>query len=216
MKITCITDLHGNADLLTRILRQAGKTDLVLLGGDITNFGTPNEAEALIEIARQLGVPVYAIAGNCDSREIESRLERLDVSLMRRGVVVDDLGLVGLAAMPPWMGTMYELPEEELAAALQTGHEMLEDTAQHLLLSHTPPRDTKLDKTRRGAHVGSVAVRTYINEHQPAVVVCGHIHEGRGVQTVGQSQVVNCGPGFDGNYALVEVDGDITIELNRA
>jgi Icc-related predicted phosphoesterase len=216
MKLTCVTDLHGNADMLTRILRQAGETDLVLLGGDITNFGTPNEAEGLVEIARQIGAPVLAVAGNCDSRAIESRLEQLGVSLMRRGAAVNDLGLVGLAAMPPWMGTMYELPEEELAAALRAGRAMLDGFSRHVLLSHAPPRDTNLDKTRQGAHVGSMAVRNYIDEHGPAVVICGHIHESRGIQTIGATRAVNCGPGFDGHYARVEIDDEIQIDLRRA
>ena len=51
MKLLCISDLHGDSSALDRILEDAGAVDIVLLGGDITHFGTPNAAEHLVRRA---------------------------------------------------------------------------------------------------------------------------------------------------------------------
>lgn len=42
---------------------------------------------------------------------------------------------------------------------------------------HTPPDDTHLDQRYDGSHVGSMAVRLFIEEHQPYLTLHGHIHE---------------------------------------
>jgi len=42
---------------------------------------------------------------------------------------------------------------------------------------HTPPDQTNLDKCYEGRHVGSMAVRLFIEKHQPYLTLHGHIHE---------------------------------------
>jgi Icc-related predicted phosphoesterase len=42
---------------------------------------------------------------------------------------------------------------------------------------HTPPDGTNLDVTKRGKHVGSLALRAFIEEQQPLLTLHGHIHE---------------------------------------
>jgi len=215
MKLLCITDLHGDHDVLNYILSAAGPVDLVLLGGDITHFGTPNAAESLVRQVQRSGLDVLAVAGNCDSEAIDSRLVELGVSLFGRGVMREGIGFHGVSAMPPWHGSMYELTEQQIADALEQGYGQLQARLQHVLLTHTPPRDTTLDVTRRGEHVGSTAVRRFVNHRQPSLVVCGHIHEARGVQQLGAAQMVNCGPAFQGYYALADVNTEIHIEMRK-
>ena len=213
MRVVCITDLHGDARALDRILSHAGPADVVLLGGDITSFGTPNAAEFLVQRTRQHGPQVLAVAGNCDSAAIDERLASLGVSLFGRGVMLDGVGFYGVSAMPPWTGTMYELSEDEIAQALRAGRAQLIEPKLEIVLSHTPPRDTLLDCTRRREHVGSVAVRRFVEEFQPALVLCGHIHEGRGIDRLGATTIVNCGAAYDGLYAVAEVQADVEVEL---
>jgi Icc-related predicted phosphoesterase len=213
MHLLCLSDLHGDSSALAEILQHAPPVDVVLLGGDITNFGTPNQAEQLVDQARRACDRVFAVAGNCDSADIDQRLRDLDVSLFGRGIVHRGVGFFGVSAMPPWTGSMYELSEEEIADALDVGHQQAREAERHVLLSHSPPRNCKLDLTRRGTHVGSLAVRNLIESSRPSVVVCGHIHEARGVETIADSTTVNCGPAYRGNYALVRMDGEIDVEL---
>jgi hypothetical protein len=58
-----------------------------------------------------------------------------------------------------------------------------------------------------GTPVGSPAVRAFIEAHAPDVAVVGHIHEGRGVERLGATLVLNAGACRDGGYVVVEDDG---------
>jgi uncharacterized protein len=59
-----------------------------------------------------------------------------------------------------------------------------------IIISQGPPLDC-LDRTISGRHIGSPALQAYILEHQPKLVVCGHVHEAAGVRELGQTMVVN-------------------------
>lgn len=50
------------------------------------------------------------------------------------------------------------------------------DPARTLYVSHAPPLGTPLDHSR-GRHLGSVAVREFIERHAPPLTLHGHIHE---------------------------------------
>ena len=216
MELLCISDLHGSLAALGRILAAAGPCDTILLGGDITNFGSPAEAEKLVRIAQARRQTVLAVAGNCDSRQIERRLVDLDVSLHRRGLIDGDVGLHGLSAMPPWQTTMYHFTEDELSEALQAGYAQIAGAKHHVVLSHCPPHGGRLDRTFAGRHVGSQALRAFVERTRPALVVCGHIHESRGVDRLGPTTVVNCGPAAAGFYAVAEVGSEVHVELRQA
>jgi Icc-related predicted phosphoesterase len=216
MKILCLTDLHGDERCLRTILEASTDVDMLLMGGDLTNFGTPNQAENLVKIAQQTCPEILAVAGNCDSALIDQRLIELGISLFGRGVVREQTGFFGVSAMPPWMGMMYELEEPEIAAALESGHAEVAQAERLVLLSHAPPRNCRLDCTQRGDHVGSTAVRQIIDDRQPALVVCGHIHEARGVERIRHTTVVNCGPAFRGSYAVATFNDKLEVELRNA
>ena len=216
MRLLGITDLHGSREALTRVLTHAGPVDVVLFGGDVTHFGSPDEAEQLVELAKASGATVLAVAGNCDSAEIDERLIRLGVSVAGRGVTLDALSLHGLSAIPPWISRMYQATEEQLAAALEAGYAQLPDARHHGVLAHVPPHGLPVDRVFFGRHVGSRALRSFVDEKAPSLVVCGHIHEARGVVRVGRTTVVNCGHALRGQYALVDVDREITVELRDA
>lgn len=47
-----------------------------------------------------------------------------------------------------------------------------------IYVCHTPPAGTPLDQMPRGRHVGSQALRTFIEQHAPPLTLHGHIHEG--------------------------------------
>jgi uncharacterized protein len=214
-KLLCITDIHNHLDSFQRILNHAGPTDMILLGGDLTNFGTPADVERIVQIAQSTNLPVLAVAGNCDSAQVDLRLAELGVSVAGRGVVINDIGIHGLSAAPPWHRGMYAFTEEEAVMLLQEGYSQVTDARWHVVLSHVPPHDIKLDRTHFFQHVGSTALRQFVERTRPALVVCGHLHESRGVDMLGPSIVVNCGPAKSGYYAIAEIDERIRIDLRR-
>ena len=215
MKILAITDLHDKRASLERILADVGPVDTNLLGGDITNFGSAKDVTRLVQIAAQSGAKVLAVAGNCDSPQIEQQLVELGVSLHGRGVVIGNVGFHGVSAMPLWRSGMYQFTEEQIAQFLRTGHDQIAGAKHVVVLSHFPPRNERVDRTDRGDHVGSTSLQAFIRDTQPQLVLCGHIHEGRGIELLDQTTVVNCGLGAAGSYALADVGERLTVELRQ-
>jgi Icc-related predicted phosphoesterase len=206
IRILCITDIHGDRHAYRRIIdREAPGVDVIAIGGDITNFGTPEDAEWFIDQAVATGKMTVAVAGNCDSAQIDRYLVERGVSVAGFGKLIGRVGIYGVSAAPLWHGTMYELTEDELKIYLQHGREQLGGVDTEVILSHSPPRQTAVDRVRSGAHVGSSSLRELIEQTQPALVICGHIHEARGIDQVGKSVVVNCGPAFQGYYAVATI-----------
>ncbi|MBN2581184.1 MAG: metallophosphoesterase family protein [Pirellulales bacterium] len=215
IKLLCISDIHGNEKVLEVILRTAGKSDAVLLGGDLTHFGCPDDAERIVRLVQNFNPNVYAVAGNCDSKAIERRLNELGVGIGGKGRLLGALGIHGLSGAPPWQPTMYEFSEAELGRFLEAGAQALNAAKLYVVLSHPPPRGCLLDRTFLWKHVGSTALRDFVAARQPELVVCGHIHESRGVEQLGRTTVVNCGPATRGYYALAEVDREVRVALHR-
>ena len=69
----------------------------------------------------------------------------------------------------------------EYFAQNQSIEQMLEHAPQvggkWILVSHAPPADGNLDLLSAGLHVGSKAVRRYIEKSRPILTLHGHIHE---------------------------------------
>jgi hypothetical protein len=219
MRLLAITDLHGEAARLEAILAAAPPVDMILLGGDLTNFGSPEEAARLVRRVQAAGSPVWAVAGNCDSSEIEHEFSVMGISLDGRGIVHDGIGLCGLGAMPPWQkhGNMYQLTEEALTERLEAGYAAIHSAARQVVLSHTPPHGLR-DRTLLLHHAGSTALRRFVERRHPALVLCGHIHEARGIDHFGPTVVVNAAPARAGFYALVEIgpDGPLHAQIEQA
>jgi Icc-related predicted phosphoesterase len=135
-------------------------------------------------------------------------LEELGVSLHARKVVVAGRTFVGIGGSNPTpFGMPFELTEEEILDALQR---LMEPDA--IVVSHPPPRGY-VDVAHLGRHVGSTALRQVIEAYAPPLVLCGHIHEARGVARHGPTTIVNAGAAKSGHRALVEIDGDVKVQL---
>ena len=96
---------------------------------------------------------------------------------------------------------------DDLAALAQQS-----DPAHTIYACHTPPADTPLDQMPRGRHVGSRALRAFVERHAPPLTLHGHIHEspdlsGRYVTRIGPTWCVN--PGHQpGRFQAVALDTD--------
>jgi hypothetical protein len=216
MRLLCITDIHGEVRRFEKILAHEPKADLLIIGGDFTNFGKPPEVARMLDIAQAHTPQVLAVAGNCDSPAIDQLLLERGVSLHKRGVRMGDIGFFGLSAMPPWRGNMYEFPEEDLDRFLAAGFAQVEGSPKYIMVPHCPPRNSEVDRSGSGANVGSISVRSWVDKVKPILVICGHIHEARGQAKIGDTVVVNCGPAREGNYAVAEVGNEVKVELKRA
>ena len=215
MRIAYVVDVHDRVDAVERALAKIGPVDMLVVGGDITTGGSPEEAERAIERWQRLAPTLFAVAGNMDSPMIDARLVDLGVSLDGRGVVLGDVGIAGVSAAPHSpLRTPYEIPDEDYARKAAAGLDDLGGCRVRILCPHAPPYGTACDRIRSGEHVGSRALRALIEREQPDLVLCGHIHEARGEDTIGATRVVNPGPAFASHYALVEVDNTLSVRLD--
>ena len=81
-------------------------------------------------------------------------------------------------------------------------------TGETLFVLHSPPHRTRCDMIATASHVGSRAIRAFIERHQPPLVLSGHIHESPRVSSsyrdvIGRTLVVN--PGQFGTSRLCGV-----------
>jgi Icc-related predicted phosphoesterase len=216
VKLAYLVDVHGRFDSVPRAMRQIGAVDLLVIGGDITTGGTPDEAQEAIEQWRPLAPRLLALAGNMDSPAIDERLVELGVSVDGRGVTFGDVGVFGVSSAPlSPLGTPYELSDSELERRMEAGLADVSDCHMKIFCPHAPPKDTACDRLGSGEHVGSAAIRAFVERVQPDLVLCGHIHESRGEDEIGATRIVNPGPVSAGHYAVVDVDGGITIRLDH-
>jgi predicted phosphodiesterase len=88
-RLTIASDLHNNVVAISAVRRAAGGGPVVL-AGDLTDRGTPQETAAVRTVARA-GRPVIFVAGNHDSDRSERRLAQAGaIVLTRRGRLGDD------------------------------------------------------------------------------------------------------------------------------
>jgi Icc-related predicted phosphoesterase len=211
MEILAIPDIHGDLNRLKRLSGQIEAADVVLLVGDITNFGGEAEATEVIELIRPLNSQILAVLGNCDLPPVATYLETQGMSIEAAHHEIDGIVFVGLGASlySPSRATPNEVSEEILAENLAKAVIDLPEGTPMVLVSHQPPHNTAADRIMKGLHVGSHSVRQFVEQYQPLVCFSGHIHEGAGIDAIGETQVVNPGPFFKGNYATASLSGQL-------
>ncbi|MGC1165993.1 MAG: hypothetical protein WA862_07790 [Solirubrobacterales bacterium] len=163
----------------------------------------------------------YVIPGNDDPWSIDEVLaagtsvDACDEQV--RMVGGHEMVSFGYSNRTPWK-TPRELDEEEIYSRLKALVDQLESPAGAIFNIHVPPRDSSLDTayevdeelsyvTKGGRPheiaTGSSAVRQIIEEAQPLLSLHGHIHESKGVASIGRTVAIN--PGSD--YGSGHLDG---------
>jgi hypothetical protein len=214
MEILVISDIHGRLERLSLIRDEIADADVVVLTGDITNFGGREAAREILKPLLNLSKQLFAVPGNCDLQEVNELIKELKVSLHSRSSVVEGVGFFGAGGSNPTpFATPQEYREEHLIEMLESGYSGIKDLSTKVMVTHAPPFGTKLDLTSAGVHAGSRAVKEFIKKMKPEVALCGHIHEARGVAKVASTTVVNPGA-FHMGYAIIELnEGEPEVRL---
>ncbi len=222
-------DIH---DDLTRLHDIPGLSEAagILLTGDLTLGGGIKQAERVLAAVAGKNPLFYAQIGNMDRPEITDFLEQRGFNLHGRArELFPGVFAVGVGASPftPF-GTPAEFPESRLAEWMEQGLREAralwnaarpgngQETPRLVLVAHAPPHATACDRLHNGTPVGSTAVREFIEEHQPDLCLCGHIHEAKGVDRLGKTVIINTGTLGSGGYAVVSrphPEGPVTAEL---
>ncbi|MBN2481189.1 MAG: metallophosphoesterase family protein [Bacteroidales bacterium] len=206
MIIVALTDLHGRTGIIKALSPRLRSADLVILCGDITHFGHRNEIASIVDSFRKINPNIVAVSGNCDYPEAERYLAAEGISLSGTVKEINDFCFFGLGGSLPCPGrTPNEYSEEEYEAIL-SGF-TLPSGKPCIMVSHQPPFDSMNDTVSPGVHVGSRIIRRFIETNSPLICFTGHIHEGTGIDHIGETAVVNPGPAFAGGYAQAEIEG---------
>lgn len=209
-------DIHDRSQYLKPIRHILADVDAVLLPGDMTN-GNSDSLHRLFNIINTYNENILAVCGNMDTERMNMWMAREGISIHRHHQMLDGIAILGCGGALPFYGD-YVFSEEELAGFLEDSVRGVPEDTPKILVCHQPPYDTAVDFTK-GKHVGSKAVRAFIERVQPLVAFTGHIHDATGIHTLGKTQLVNSGPIARTNqYAYLEIeDGAITtLEIRTA
>jgi Icc-related predicted phosphoesterase len=219
IRIAAAGDVHASEATRERVLRAfdtvESQSDVILLAGDLTTTGEPEQAAVLADACRELSVPVFAVLGNHDyhagrSEDLKAVLEEAGVRMLDRSskaceVAGLQLGVVGAkgfvggfpgSALPdfgePLMRSVYaetSLEAEAIAKGLQ---EIVHCDLRIVLLHYAPVQET-IEGEPPGIHVmlGSDRLATPIAEYGADLVLHGHAHAGSFQGHIGQIPVYN-------------------------
>src|SRR5918994_2962588 len=219
IRVAAAGDIHCAEPLRERITRAFaelhGQADVVLLAGDLTTHGNPDEAAGLADACRPLDVPVYAVLGNHDYHanrcdELIAVLEDGGIVVLQRGFAVHELGGVELgivggkgfvggfpgAELPdfgePLLREVYAETTREVDA-LEAGLEEVAGCHRRVVLLHYAPIPETLvgEPETIWAFLGSSRLAAPIGAHRPDLVLHGHAHRGTFEGTLGPVPVRN-------------------------
>ena len=205
IRIAAVGDLHVGEDG-TEAWRDAlapvsDEADLLLLAGDLTRVGSPEETPLLLEALSRVAIPTFAVLGNHDHQS--ECPEQLVAQLRQRGVQVlecetrvlhVDGTRVGVAGAKGFGGGFAgacgsEFGEPEMKAFIAHTRRIserlglvltgLEADLRLVLLHYAPVEDTLVGE-RPGVHpfLGSFLLAEAIDGARADLVLHGHAHAG--------------------------------------
>ena len=209
-----------------------GRVDLVLLAGDLTTHGEPEQAAMVADAVRDLGIPVLTVLGNHDWHS--NRADEVTAVLQEAGVVVLDrshhvlelcgaeLGVVGTKGFvggfagshipdfgEPLLRRVYAEGMAEVAA-LDEGLRAVSLCPFRIALLHYAPTTQTLEGERRDiwSFLGTDRLAAPILEHNPDLVLHGHAHAGRFEGAIGNVPVYNVSvPVMGQDFWVFELSG---------
>jgi Icc-related predicted phosphoesterase len=201
MRIAATADIHfapqNQSVLHDELKRVRDDADLLVLAGDLTNFGTPEEMEPLVNLLVRLRVPTVVVLGNHDYECGEE--EKLKQILVSGGVKVldgsayerDGVGFAGTKGFIGGFGrgVLTAFGEPEIKTFVRASIDEALKLERGLAQLRTPKRVVVLHYSPIAATVNGEALEIYpfmgtsrlaevIDRHGADLVLHGHAHHG--------------------------------------
>jgi uncharacterized protein len=215
MRIAATADLHFTPQNYDRIRDQMNRVrddaDVLVLAGDLTNYGKPQELESMLNAIVRLRIPTVAVLGNHDYES--GHEDKLMEMLTAEGVkVLDGTGYerdgVGFAGTKGFLGgfgrgALTAFGEKEVKAFVQAAiDEALKleralaqlRTEKRVIVIHYSPISATVqgEAAEIFPYLGTSRLSEVIDRHGADMVVHGHAHHGQlEGKTVGGVPVYN-------------------------
>jgi Icc-related predicted phosphoesterase len=235
LRIAAAGDLHYSEqrreEAIAAVAALDGAADLVLLAGDLTTHGEPEQAAVLAEACAALEVPVFAVLGNHDWHV--NRRDELVAALTDGGIRVLDrdwatceaagveVGIVGVKGFvggfpgshlpdfgEPSLRAIYRETGREVEA-LDQGLREIALCPTRIVLLHYAPTEATIVGEPPGiwGYLGTDRRAAPIAEHEPDLVLHGHAHSGTFEGAIGNVPVYNVSvPVMGRDFWLFELD----------
>lgn len=191
MKILALSDIHGDRSLVREMAEKGAKekVDLVLLAGDLVD--EEKNPEGIVGPFKDKGLDVAVLPGNHEGlAEIGFLVDKYGAKNLHGYVLKKgDIGIFGCG-----YGDIFthQLTDEEFFNTLKKAHESLGDVKKKLMVTHVQPNKSIIGLHNPGW--GSSGVRKAVEELQPDLHLCGHIHETEGIEDkIGKTRIINVG-----------------------
>jgi Icc-related predicted phosphoesterase len=202
MRIAATADLHFTPERYTPLRDQMNhvrdEADVLVIAGDLTNFGQPEEMEPLVNALVRLRVPVIVVLGNHDfenGKEVElvrmmtaEGIKVLDGSAYER----DGVGFAGTKGFVGGFGrgmlTAFGEPEIKTfvragideAVKLERAMSQLRTQKRVVVLHYSPIVGTVEGETPEiYPFMGTSRLAEVVDRHGADFVVHGHAHHGK-------------------------------------
>jgi Icc-related predicted phosphoesterase len=236
IRIAAAGDVHASEATRERVLRAfdsvAEEADVVLLAGDLTTTGEPEQAAVLADACRDLPIPVFTVLGNHDHHagreaDIRALLEEAGVNVLDRSwrtcdIAGLELGVVGAkgfvggfpgSALPDFGESLMRQVYAETTAeaeAIARGLQEIVHCDLRIVLLHYAPVEATLVGEPEGIYVmlGSDRLATPIAEYGADLVLHGHAHAGSFQGCIGKIPVYNVAVHVTGrDFWIFELEG---------
>jgi Icc-related predicted phosphoesterase len=201
MRIAATADLHFFSPRFGAIQDQLAQArehaDVLVIAGDLTNYGKPPEMEELLKSLVRLRLPIVAVLGNHDyesGAEIEltrmmtqEGIKLLDGTAYER----DGVGFAGTKGFPGGFGrgALTSFGEREVKAFVQAGIDeavkleramsQLRTEKRVVVLHYAPVGETvKGESPEIYPYLGSSRLAEVVDRHGADLILHGHAHNG--------------------------------------
>jgi Icc-related predicted phosphoesterase len=201
MRIAALADIHFSPQTYDRIRDIMGRlhdeADLLVMAGDLTNYGKPEEMESMLASIMRIRIPIVAVLGNHDYES--GQAEQLSKMMIAEGVkVLDGSGYerdgVGFAGTKGFVGgfgrgVLTAFGEPEIKAFVQSAINetlkleraisMLRAEKRIVVTHYAPIVDTVRGEPEQiYPYLGSGRLSEVIDRHGALLALHGHAHHG--------------------------------------
>lgn len=191
MKLLAAGDLHDDHEGVRKLAEEAEKegVDLVVINGDISNFG--DLAKGMIKPFLDRNKKVAFVAGNHDVPGITEVLkEKYDIlDIQNKSIIYYGVGIFGCGGAN--ILHMNFTSDDDMFTYLSNGFRYVKAAKKKIMVTHIHPKGSMIEKF---SFPGSEAVTRAIYELRPDIHICGHIHEMEGFEErMGNTRVICVG-----------------------